>query len=242
MANKTFLGKSQVQEALDDEVPSAGAGIAMSGFTGTLRADRWLVSAEIIASSPTDAELDLGGEGSGQLDTIVEPRSLHAGDGNGITVATQADSAAGDGVTIEEDLDALAVVIHYEDGVSTVADVEAAIADSTLIQVKTTGTAATVLVGADEITATALAGGTDSANTYSLLVHGRDPTTKKWGLHSDQYGHVSKGSLGTGLAGRQNFIIRDLGVYDRVAFTRETGGSDDVNVTLTEVLSAGRGN
>lgn len=102
------------------------------------------------------AELDLDTP-SAALDTIVKARAGGAG-GNSITVAAAADSAAAEGVTIAEVGNA--VTIHFEDGVSTVADVEAAIdADSTLIMVKTAGTGATVLAGADAFAATALAGG-----------------------------------------------------------------------------------
>lgn len=74
-----------------------------------------------------------------------------------------------EGVTIQEV--GTAVTIHYVDGESTVADVEAAItSDSTLISVKTAGTGATVLsAGTDDFAATNLAGG-DDEGTIAILV------------------------------------------------------------------------
>ena len=53
-----------------------------------------------------------------------------------------------EGATVVED--GTTVTIHYVDGESTVANVEAAIAESTLIEVDTTGTGATVLDQADD--------------------------------------------------------------------------------------------
>ncbi len=74
-----------------------------------------------------------------------------------------------EGVVIEET--GTDVVIHFETGVSTVADVEAAIlADSTLLAVKTAGTGATVLTDPDDaFAATPLAGGSDEG-ALSLVV------------------------------------------------------------------------
>lgn len=107
------------------------------------------------------AELDLDTP-SAALDTIVEASTAGAA-GNSITVAAVGDSAPAGGVTIQEVGNA--VTIHFEDGVSTVANVETAItASSTLIDVKTPGTGATVLTSADNFTATNLAGGADGVN------------------------------------------------------------------------------
>ena len=104
------------------------------------------------------ASLDLGGEGAGALDTIVQAK-VGGTAGDDITVELVGDSGAAEGVTIDED--GTAVTIHFEDDVSTVADVEAAIGtDSTLIEVGTAGTGATVLDAAtDEFAAANLAGG-----------------------------------------------------------------------------------
>jgi len=113
------------------------------------------------------AELDLGTLGEGDLDTVVEATT--AGDaGNSVTVAAVGDSGGGAGVTISRVGSAL--TIHYESGVSTVANVETAIAAlagaDDLIGVKTAGTAATVLTApADNFSATALAGGDDALTT-----------------------------------------------------------------------------
>lgn len=111
------------------------------------------------ADSEAAAELDLGTLGDNDLDTIVEAAAAGF-DGNLITVACVGDSETDAGVTVEEDGNA--VTIHYESGVSTVGDVETAIAASTLLAVKTSGTTATVLTApADNFAATALAGGLD---------------------------------------------------------------------------------
>src|SRR5688572_2058574 len=88
------------------------------------------------------------------LDTIVEAVDVYEL-GDDITVEVLGDSGAAEGVTIEEDTVARTVVVHFEDGVSTVGDVETAIdAESTLIRVKTAGTGATVLDAATDETAT----------------------------------------------------------------------------------------
>jgi hypothetical protein len=105
------------------------------------------------------AELDLGTLANGDLDTVVEATDTGE-EGNDITVA--ATNTSGSGVVIT--VTGTAVVIDYEDGVSTVGDVETAIgalsgADD-IIGVKTTGTGATVLGSNDTFTATNLAGGT----------------------------------------------------------------------------------
>lgn len=100
-------------------------------------------------------ELDAGGEGSGALDTVIRAatRGAHA-----YTVELVGDSALLGGVTIDESTDD--IVIHFEDGVSTVGDVETAIAASVKLAVKTAGTALTILAAAtDEIGPTALEGG-----------------------------------------------------------------------------------
>lgn len=111
---------------------------------------------------------------TGDLDTIVEAVELGVA-GNDITVEVVGDSGAAEGVTIDEDLDALTVVIHFETAVSTVGDVETAItATATLIQVKTAGTGATVLDAATDETAAPepLVGGVD----FGFTVSGNDIT------------------------------------------------------------------
>ncbi len=99
--------------------------------------------------------LDLDAE-TQDLDTIVEAVELYTL-GDDITVEVLGDSGAAEGVVIVEDLVARTVVIHFETAVSTVLDVETAIgATATLIQVKTAGTAATVLDAATDETVGAI--------------------------------------------------------------------------------------
>jgi hypothetical protein len=98
------------------------------------------------------------------LDTIVVATT--AGDeGNDLSVALLGDSALAAGVTIVRNGDAF--IIHYESGVSTVSDVETAIAalagGNDLIGVGTPGTGATVLTApASNCPATFLAGGSNA--------------------------------------------------------------------------------
>lgn len=245
MSNKTHPGYQATQLAIDDTVPTAGAGVSLIPFSGAYKTDRWMITTEIVEETPTDATLDLDTVAD-QLDTIVAASGLFPGsDGNVIQVASVGDSDPGAGVTIEEDLDNLTVTIHFEDGVSTVLDVENAItANATLIVVDTAGTPADVLAApGDEFEETPLAGGSASTNAYNVVVWGRDGTTKRWGRHNDAYGTIKNGELITAAEGRQHFFMRDLGNYDRVAFTRDdVAPADIVNVTVTEILMAGRGN
>jgi hypothetical protein len=105
----------------------------------------------------TYAELDLGTLADGDCDTVVRYATRGTA-GNAVTVELVGDSAPAGGVTIDESTDD--VVIHYESGVSTVANVETAVSASTKLAVKTAGTAGTVLTApADDFEATALAGG-----------------------------------------------------------------------------------
>jgi hypothetical protein len=115
------------------------------------------------------AELDLDTV-TGDLDTIIEAAAPGV-EGNDITVTVVGDSAPAAGVTISEVGNL--VTIHFEDGVSTVGDVEAAItAEAALIAVKTTGTGATVLDAAtDECTAESLAGGLTEGVTIGSTVY-----------------------------------------------------------------------
>lgn len=108
----------------------------------------------------TYAELDLAGPAT-QLDTVIQAVA-EGPDGNLVTIAAVADSGLGDGVTF--DVSGYDITCHFEDGVSTVADFEAALeadaAVSALIAIKTAGTGASVLVVADDdFSATPLAGG-----------------------------------------------------------------------------------
>lgn len=109
----------------------------------------------------TLAELALATKGTGALNTVVQARTR--GDyGNAITVALTSRAPDAGGVIITETGNAVSISI--ETGVSTVANVETKIGtNSTLIQVKTTGTGATVLTVADIFSASALAGATTTS-------------------------------------------------------------------------------
>lgn len=241
---KTKLGEFQTQTALNNTSPSGNAGIAIRDYPGDAKPLRWLVSSEIIAASPTNASKNLATAGSGDLNTVVGAKTLKGADGNGILVTAVGDSTPARGVWIEEIFHLMTVVIHYVSGVSTVAQVEAAItAQSTFIDVDSAGTAGTVLTApGDNFENAALAGGTNSVATYSLFLWGRDANTQKWGLYSDVYANVVKGEIGTALSGRHHSFLKDLGNFDRVYFAREGSGSDVVNVSLHEVLAVGTGN
>lgn len=128
------------------------------------------------AAAEVAAELDLDTV-TGDIDTIIEAAAPGV-EGNDITVTIVGDSGAAEGVTIEEVGNA--VTIHFETGVSTIADLETAIgADSDLIAVKTTGTGATVLDAAtDECTAESLAGGATETVTIGTTVYSWRDTGK----------------------------------------------------------------
>lgn len=105
----------------------------------------------------TYAELDLADLGDGDCDTVVRAATRGAA-GNDLTVELVGDGAALSNVVIDESTDD--IVIHYESGVSTVGDVETAIALTTKLDVKTAGTGATVLTApADDGGPESLAGG-----------------------------------------------------------------------------------
>lgn len=135
------------------------------------------------------AALDLGTLGTGALDTVLGATTAGAA-GNSITVALVADSALGAGVTISRV--GTALTVHVEDGVSTVAQVETAIAAlagaDDLAGVTTAGTAATVLTAADAFAATALSGGYDgkpyvaavSQRVSTLSIQSFGDTAMEW--------------------------------------------------------------
>ena len=107
------------------------------------------------------AARDLAGLAAGNLDSKVRAQAPGAG-GNSIQVACVGDSGVGVGVVIVRV--GLLVSIHFEDLVSTVAEVEAAIAavdlEDRLLVLDEAGTGATVLAAAtDEFAATNLTGG-----------------------------------------------------------------------------------
>lgn len=113
------------------------------------------------AGPATQASKDFGTVGAGNFDSVLEA-VVEGYAGNAITVELVGDSGLGAGVDI--DVVGSVVTIHYESGVSTVGDIETAIAAlagaDDIIDVKTAGTGATVLTApADDSGPTALAGG-----------------------------------------------------------------------------------
>lgn len=83
--------------------------------------------------------------------------------GNAVTISFVADGVGAG--TLEES--GTASVFHFQDGVTTVADFETAIAGSILLEVVTPGTGANILVAVDdEFAATNLAGGVGGAFAY----------------------------------------------------------------------------
>jgi hypothetical protein len=113
---------------------------------------------ESAISGSTNLDVKTGGTGANILE---DP-------GDTFAATSLAGGLDSEGVTLVEG--ATTCVIHYVDGESTVGDVETAIAaDSNLIEVKTAGTGATVLTGADAFSATALAGGAAETDLTALL-------------------------------------------------------------------------
>lgn len=183
------------------------------------------------------AFLDLGTLAGGNLDTIVEA-ILDGVDGNDITVSATGDRTDGT-VTLVEG--ATSVAIHYDDDVSTVEDVEDALAASTLIRVKTAGTPATVLDAAtDDFTATNLAGGDNGVKKlWGLNAHGWDDIIAHaridgssatievlfWNDDLNDYMEASPAVKWTGLsgnkqlrfqAGGQRFFLHCSGTFTRI--------------------------
>lgn len=106
--------------------------------------------------------------------------SVLATPGDVFTATNLAGGADAENVTI--DVAGSVVTIHYQPDVSTVSDVEAAIAalsgGDDIVDIKTAGTGATVLTGAAAFSATNLAGGTNAStpvvaiDNYSGVVSG----------------------------------------------------------------------
>lgn len=116
----------------------------------------------LLPVSGTFATLDIAGPASAGFDTVVQAVT-EGPDGNLVTLAMVADSPAAAGITF--DVTGTAIVCHFEDGVSTVADFEAGIvADedvAALIEVGTPSADDTyvLVVTDDDFAATALSGG-----------------------------------------------------------------------------------
>lgn len=113
-----------------------------------------------IIVTPTKAELDMSSMGAGAVTTLLE--SVTAWDlGNLGNVELVGDSVPAAGITIDVSYDGWTWTIHFEDGVSTVAQMETAIGlvPAAKLQVKTPGGVHTLVVPGDEETATYLTGG-----------------------------------------------------------------------------------
>ncbi len=244
MAHKSTPGKALTQSTVTSAAPFGEVGVSIDGDLdlGHAKPDRWLIEVHY-HDQTTRASLDIDTIGTTDLDTVVEATDAYPGtEGNGITVAAIGDSD--DGVTVEEDVSAGTVVIHYESGVSTVAHVEAALVGLELIQVKTAGTAGTVLTApGDDAVATALASGANDATTMDAFLWGRDVATKRWGVVNDVYGNVVKGEIFTDMApGRQFIFMRDVGNFDRLYVSRDGSTGDGCDARFTPILSTGVGN
>ncbi|MCH9834210.1 hypothetical protein K0U83_01035, partial [bacterium] len=117
--------------------------------------------------SATKAFKDFGTVGTGNFDTTIEAHVAGTA-GNSIRIGLVGDSAGAVTISQETISTTVFVYIHYQPGVSTVTNVETAIAAlsgaADTIDVKTGGTGATVLAaGDDEFIPTALATGTDAS-------------------------------------------------------------------------------
>lgn len=149
-----------------------------------------------LAEEPWWSSDDGGGGGAGvkaslacaslaalHFDTVVQAMTEGV-DGNIISLQLIGDSAGGAGVAIDVVysydgdgvLTGIAVTIHYESGVSTVANVEAAITallgPDAVIAVKTAGTGATVLTAVgDDFVATLLTGGSTLGRGHMVQGH-----------------------------------------------------------------------
>lgn len=117
------------------------------------------VQTRITENLPVVAFLALAGHTT-HVNTIVQAK-VAGRSGNNVTIAF-VKRTSGSGVTYSENGNA--VSIQYEDGVSTVALVEAAIvANATVIEIQSAGTPGNVLTNpGDTLAATHLAGGVDS--------------------------------------------------------------------------------
>lgn len=107
----------------------------------------------------------MGPNWAGAYNSVLEAHIAGVA-GNSWKVILVGDSAAAAGVTVDVNLGTTTLTAHYESGVSTIGDVDAAITalagGNDVIDVKTAGTAATVLTApADNVGITNLAGGAD---------------------------------------------------------------------------------
>jgi hypothetical protein len=121
---------------------------------GDYRVTVMLGSVLAVADDAVAASLDLGAE-TVNADTVIAALVSGAG-GNEITVELVGDAVTQAGTLVEHGTN---VRIGYLPGSTTVADLEALLATSALVEVLTPGTGATVLLVGDALAATPLAGG-----------------------------------------------------------------------------------
>ena len=123
---------------------------------------------EAFAAAITPVKASFAGPSTG-YDSVIEFPTAGAA-GNFYSLRLVGDSGTGAGETVTKVGNA--VTVHYESGVSTVADVDAAIDADGTFDVKTAGTGARVLTApAANVAATLLAGGFDANGvlTYSIV-------------------------------------------------------------------------
>lgn len=109
---------------------------------------------------------------STHADTVVAARDFSLGeDGDDITVELIGDAGANAGTLVES---GTTVELHYKPNGSTVTNLEALIAASTIIQIKTAGTGATVLTGVDATGPHNLTGGVTGDDYYVATVADAD--------------------------------------------------------------------
>jgi hypothetical protein len=119
-----------------------------------------LGSFELVADDAVKASLNLATV-TDVVDTIVRARATGIG-GNSITIEFVGDASFGAGDRVEVGTN---VKIRFQPGVSTVADIEALIDGSALIEIDTVGTGATILSILDVVSSTPLANGVDGTKT-----------------------------------------------------------------------------
>ncbi len=184
------------------------------------------------------AEMDCGAQGAGALDSILEAHAVGV-DGNEYEVILVGDSAGAAGVVIDVDTTNTIMTIHFEDGVSTVGNVETAIAAlagaDNVIDVKTGGTGSTVLVDAtDCFGPVSMAGGADqetiSVTGTAVDIHFEDGVTTVSELET-LIGTLSGGDdildVKTGGTGGNVLAAAD----DDLAATKLAGGEDSARIS-----------
>jgi hypothetical protein len=151
------------------------------------------------------------------FDTIVQAKT--AGEaGDLITVKTMPDASAKAGV-LEETTNH--VILHYLPGTSQVSDMETLIGTSTIIEVKTAGTGATVLTAADVVTQTNLHDGGYGLLTVTLALAGSTATQVAAEINGEAtctgviFAKVLSGGGGTVLVAPVTAMTGGVGQYDK---------------------------